>query len=87
MKVDENMKRAHARDAINTQKFYFRKHIAPPAEDIDPPVNNIDSPKVGPGPVESKCDPTVTCSILIPIPISLIITTSKTIRAVLVCNR
>ena len=29
-KVDENMKRAHQKDAINNLKFYFRKHIAPP---------------------------------------------------------
>lgn len=27
-KLDENMKRAHARDAIQTQKFFFRKHMA-----------------------------------------------------------
>jgi glutamate--cysteine ligase catalytic subunit len=25
--VDENMERAHLRDAINTQKFYFRKNV------------------------------------------------------------
>lgn len=29
-KVDENMKRAHQKDAINNLKFYFRKHVAPP---------------------------------------------------------
>lgn len=28
--VDENMHRAHQRDAIHTQKFFFRKHMAPP---------------------------------------------------------
>jgi len=67
MKVDENMKRAHARDAINTQKFFFRRHIAPPAEDIDP-IASAESPigdesvgdgSVGDGSVESsrkKCD-------------------------------
>ena len=27
------MKRAHMRDAAHTQKFHFRQHIAPPAED------------------------------------------------------
>ncbi|KDN42501.1 putative gamma-glutamylcysteine synthetase [Tilletiaria anomala UBC 951] len=26
-KVDENMKRAHIRDAVHTQKFYFRKEV------------------------------------------------------------
>eukprot|EP00163_Fabomonas_tropica_P020853 TRINITY_DN36761_c0_g1_i1.p1 TRINITY_DN36761_c0_g1~~TRINITY_DN36761_c0_g1_i1.p1 ORF type:complete len:692 (-),score=111.14 TRINITY_DN36761_c0_g1_i1:95-2089(-) len=26
-KVDENMQRAHARDAIHTQKFWFRRHV------------------------------------------------------------
>ncbi|BGP25493.1 glutamate-cysteine ligase catalytic subunit [Rhodotorula toruloides] len=29
-KVDENMHRAHRRDAINTQKFYFRKNVFDP---------------------------------------------------------
>ncbi len=29
-KVDENMKRAHCRDAVTSQKFFFRRHIAPP---------------------------------------------------------
>ena len=28
-KVDENMKRAHKRAAVATQKFYFRKYVAP----------------------------------------------------------
>jgi glutamate--cysteine ligase catalytic subunit len=27
-KTDENMKRAHARDAVHTQKFYFRNNHA-----------------------------------------------------------
>jgi glutamate--cysteine ligase catalytic subunit len=31
--VDANMKRAHKVDAVNTQKFYFRQHIAPPEAD------------------------------------------------------
>jgi glutamate--cysteine ligase catalytic subunit len=26
-KVDENMKRAHHRDAVTKEKFFFRKHI------------------------------------------------------------
>ncbi|KAG8467409.1 hypothetical protein KFE25_000725 [Diacronema lutheri] len=30
-RVDENMRRAHARDAVSTQKFYFRKHLVNPA--------------------------------------------------------
>jgi glutamate--cysteine ligase catalytic subunit len=29
-KVDENMRRAHHRDALLTQKFYFRNHLASP---------------------------------------------------------
>ncbi|EKM54562.1 uncharacterized protein PHACADRAFT_258498 [Phanerochaete carnosa HHB-10118-sp] len=29
-KVDENMARAHKRDAVSTEKFYFRKDIFPP---------------------------------------------------------
>jgi Glutamate-cysteine ligase len=32
-KVDENMRRAHARDAVHTQKFAFRTSIDPPAAD------------------------------------------------------
>ena len=28
--VDANMRRAHCRDAVSTQKFFFRKNIAPP---------------------------------------------------------
>jgi glutamate--cysteine ligase catalytic subunit len=31
-RVDENMRRAHMKDSINTHKFYFRKHVAAPAE-------------------------------------------------------
>mmetsp|Transcript_23206 Transcript_23206/g.53705 ORF Transcript_23206/g.53705 Transcript_23206/m.53705 type:complete len:719 (+) Transcript_23206:73-2229(+) len=34
-KVDENMHRAHDRDAISTQKFHFRKHLAPPRKPGD----------------------------------------------------
>ena len=30
-RVDENMRRAHARSAHRTQKFWFRKHMGPPA--------------------------------------------------------
>lgn len=30
-KVDENMKRAQERDATRRNKFFFRKHVAPPA--------------------------------------------------------
>lgn len=29
-KVDENMRRAHARDAVRTKKFWWRMHMAPP---------------------------------------------------------
>ncbi|CAM9636627.1 unnamed protein product [Chrysoparadoxa australica] len=29
-KVDDNMQRAHRRDAVNTQKFFWRQHMAPP---------------------------------------------------------
>jgi len=30
--VDDNMERAHMRDATQTQKFWWRRHMAPPAE-------------------------------------------------------
>lgn len=29
------MRRAHEKNAVNMQKFYFRKHIAPPAEALN----------------------------------------------------
>lgn len=29
-KVDENMRRAHDREAVTANKFFFRKHVAPP---------------------------------------------------------
>lgn len=32
-KVDENMQRAQMRDAVNTQKFFFRRFIAPPEDE------------------------------------------------------
>ena len=32
--VDENMHRAHRRDAVNTQKFYFRKNLYSPAPGV-----------------------------------------------------
>ncbi|CAM9700318.1 unnamed protein product [Phaeothamnion confervicola] len=32
-KVDENMQRAHARDAVGKQKFFWRQHMAPPGDD------------------------------------------------------
>jgi glutamate--cysteine ligase catalytic subunit len=35
-KVDENMRRAHVRDAVRTQRFYFRKFVAPPEDLSDP---------------------------------------------------
>ena len=34
--VDENMKRAQYRDAVNTQTFYFRKILAPLDKEADP---------------------------------------------------
>ena len=30
--VDENMRRAHGRDALHESKFYFRKHLIPLSE-------------------------------------------------------
>lgn len=33
--VDENMRRAHARDAVNTQKFWFRRSVLPEDERRD----------------------------------------------------
>ncbi|CAM9102480.1 unnamed protein product, partial [Hapterophycus canaliculatus] len=32
-KVDENMKRAHARDGVHQKKFWWRMHMAPPDRD------------------------------------------------------
>ena len=32
-KVDENMQRAQKRDAVNSQKFFFRRFIAPPCDE------------------------------------------------------
>lgn len=34
--VEANMRRAHCRDAVTTQKFYFRKNIAPPQRNARP---------------------------------------------------
>ncbi|BGP17257.1 glutamate--cysteine ligase [Rhodosporidiobolus nylandii] len=40
-KVDENMHRAHRRDAVNTQKFFFRKDLfsPKPGHACDPPMD------------------------------------------------
>lgn len=50
-KVDENMHRAHRRDAINTQKFYFRKNLfdPKPGHPCDPSLDALSSslPTVG----------------------------------------
>jgi glutamate--cysteine ligase catalytic subunit len=35
-KVDENMRRAHAQDAVLKQKFFFRKHLVPLAAQCGP---------------------------------------------------
>lgn len=40
------MKRAHLRDAVRTQKFHFRKHIAPPTQ-CSSPRNSEKSAKQG----------------------------------------
>ncbi|GAA6014286.1 hypothetical protein JCM8202_005224 [Rhodotorula sphaerocarpa] len=44
-KVDENMHRAHRRDAINTQKFYFRKNVfdPKPGHPCDPSLDALNS--------------------------------------------
>ncbi|GAA5961268.1 hypothetical protein JCM8115_001529 [Rhodotorula mucilaginosa] len=44
-KVDENMHRAHRRDAINTQKFYFRKNLfdPKPGHPCDPSLDALSS--------------------------------------------
>lgn len=41
-KVDENMRRAHERNASVTQKFFFRKHIAPPAVTLGQSTDEYD---------------------------------------------
>jgi glutamate--cysteine ligase catalytic subunit len=35
-RVDENMRRAHSKNAVLTEKFYFRKYIAPPDVEVAP---------------------------------------------------
>lgn len=51
IQVDENMHRAHRRDAINTQKFYFRKNLfdPKPGHPCDPSLDALSSslPTVG----------------------------------------
>jgi len=42
-KVDENMRRAQVRDGLNQHKFYFRKHLAPPAN-VSPNESSKSSP-------------------------------------------
>ena len=50
-KVDENMDRAHKRDAVKTQKFFFRKFVAP----FDPEfVDAIGSPPPPGGPADKS---------------------------------
>eukprot|EP01038_Epipyxis_sp_PR26KG_P007917 gene7917-10747_t len=34
-KVDENMKRAHEKNAVNRERFFFRKYVAPPEENYN----------------------------------------------------
>jgi len=53
-KVDENMKRAHLKDAVRTQKFHFRQHIAPPAEDATVPPVPTASVSTGVSPVKAE---------------------------------
>jgi glutamate--cysteine ligase catalytic subunit len=45
LQVDENMHRAHRRDAINTQKFYFRKNLfdPKPGHPCDPSLDALSS--------------------------------------------
>ncbi|BGP49230.1 glutamate--cysteine ligase [Rhodotorula kratochvilovae] len=54
-KVDENMHRAHQRDAIHTQKFFFRKNVfdPKPGRPCDPPFDD-------PLPSSSSSFPTTT---------------------------
>ncbi|KAJ8293303.1 Glutamate--cysteine ligase [Rhodotorula toruloides] len=49
-KVDENMHRAHRRDAINTQKFYFRKNVfdPKPGHPCDPSLDAVEPQPVPP---------------------------------------
>jgi len=41
-KVDENMRRAHARDAVLSQKFFFRKHLVPLEAQCGPTGQPVD---------------------------------------------
>jgi glutamate--cysteine ligase catalytic subunit len=40
--MDENMKRAHHRDAVHKEKFYFRKNIMPHQEKLGPVEDEYD---------------------------------------------
>jgi hypothetical protein len=42
-KVDENMTRAHARDAVLKQKFYFRKNLVPLQAQCSPPNGTVEA--------------------------------------------
>lgn len=53
-KVDENMQRAHARDAVRGQKFFFRKHLVEPHSGATPPRGS--TPPAGAGHGGRRCN-------------------------------
>lgn len=59
-KVDENMETAHARDAVLTRKFYFRRNLFPPARASRSSVSGSSTPTTASrpptptGPVEDE---------------------------------
>lgn len=48
-KVDENMKRAHSRDAVHKQKFWWRMHMAPPEKGKGTPHHSANETEEGAG--------------------------------------
>jgi glutamate--cysteine ligase catalytic subunit len=53
-KVDENMQRAHLRDAVTNQKFFFRRHIAPPEVNFSEGETSSDEETSGHGKADSS---------------------------------
>merc|ERR1712146_9859 len=53
-KVDDNMKRAHKRDAVKEEKFYFRKHIT--TIDVEGPDGESSTAESGMMNTCSTCD-------------------------------
>ncbi|KAF9813634.1 hypothetical protein IEO21_05466 [Rhodonia placenta] len=70
-KVDENMARAQKRDAVRSQKFYFRKDVFPPGSSRASSVcsSGASSPVDGPGGTQQKERKLRNCFPSIPRPV------------------